>query len=126
MSFFDVSDVLNDPDFVTDFTVMSFTERIDGKGRALCDCNVLESRGVIQPATAKELERLPEGDRYSQVVSVLSVYPLSTGEEREGGKPDEILHRGKRYQIVSAEDWRDNTGLGHSKGLAVLMQGTGA
>ena len=119
ISFFDVADIITDPDFVTTFAVIRRTESTDDNGRSHVAEELLSGRGVIQPATPEERERLPEGDTVSAVMAVYSQEPLLAGDEA-GCKPDIIAYLGKEYEVKSVEDWRNN-GAGYSKALAVML-----
>ena len=74
----DLSELLADPGFAEPFTVTRREAVVFGD-----DYRTIESRfdavGSIQPATPKELERLPEEDRDKETVSVHTAFPLRTG-----------------------------------------------
>jgi hypothetical protein len=71
----DVSDLLDDPDFRQNFTVARITETVTSKGRAELSSTNLTISGVIVPATPRQLERLPEADRSSEIIAVYSRSP---------------------------------------------------
>ena len=58
----DVSALLDDTAFCTPFTVLRLTESVNDHGRAEYAEASMPMTGVVQPATARELDRLPEGD----------------------------------------------------------------
>jgi hypothetical protein len=118
MSFYDVSDVILDPDFVETFALIRRAETVDEQGMTHVAEQTQGSSGVIQPVTPRERERLPEGDQMSEAVAVYSVTPLSAGDDQEQ-KPDRIAYHGLVYEIKSVEPWGDDT-AGYCKALAVL------
>ena len=101
----DFSDMLSDPDFVEPFTVTRRDAVVFGD-----DYRTIESRhdavGSIQPATPKELERLPEEDRDKETVSIHTAFPLRTGG-RDTARPDRITRTkdGAAYLVASVEPW---------------------
>lgn len=116
----DISFLLSDPDFCAAFAVERFTEAVDDKGRAQLRGERLPWRGVVQPATARELERLPEGDRDRETITVYSREPLRVGQ-RPGGDTEcpaaDVIHwQGQRYEVASVEPWP-----GYVRALATLL-----
>ena len=75
----DVSQLLIDPDFARSFTVVRRTESVDEHGRAAYAEERFDALGSVQPATPKELERLPEGDRHKETVAVFTACALRAG-----------------------------------------------
>lgn len=112
----DISYLLSDPDFCAAFTVERCVEAVDDKGRAQLTSEVLPWRGVVQPATPRELERLAEGDRDRETITVYSRVPLRVGQRPEGTAADVILWQGQRYEVASVEPWH-----GYVRALATLL-----
>lgn len=101
----DLSKLMTDPDFARPLTVVRRTESVDEHGRASFAEERLDAVGVIQPATPKELERLPEGDRHKATVAVFTAFPLRAGDEAAGIAPDWLEWQGARYEVASLDDW---------------------
>lgn len=116
----DISFLLSDPDFCAAFTVERCVESVDDKGRAQLVSDTVPWRGVVQPATPRELERLPEGDRDRESITVYSRDPLRMGQRpaSDSGGPaaDVILWQGQRYEVASVEPWS-----GYVRVLATLL-----
>ena len=112
----DVSFLLSDPDFCAAFGIERCSETVDDMGRAHLACEVLPWRGVVQPAGPRELERLAEGDRDRETITVYSREPLRVGQRPEGSGPDVILWQGERYEVVNVEPWP-----GYVRALAQLL-----
>ncbi len=101
----DVAWILDDPDFCVAFEIERCTESVSAMGRAVTSVERLPFRGVIQPATPSELERLPEADRLKASIIVCSREYLSPGQMPEGSAPDIVFWKGRRYEVVSVESW---------------------
>lgn len=71
--------LLDDPDFVIGFQIARRTRTVNDYGRAVTEEEILPARGAVQPATPEELERLPEGDRYRESISVWTLFALRDG-----------------------------------------------
>lgn len=97
--------LMTDPAFARPFTVIRRTESVDEHGRASYAEERLDAVGVIQPATPKELERLPEGDRHKATVAVFTAFPLRAGDEAAGTAPDWLEWQGALYEVIGLDDW---------------------
>lgn len=58
---------------------------------------------VVQPVSGRELERLPEGLRERELLSVWSPVELRTGAEEH--EPDTIAIDGATYSVEKVEPW---------------------
>lgn len=101
----ELSLLLHDPDFSRPFVVLRRTERVDEHGRAEFAEERLDAEGAIQPATPKELERLPEGDRHKETLAVFTAFPLRAGDEAAGAAPDRIEWRGEWFEVAALDAW---------------------
>lgn len=101
----DLSVLLTDPDFARPFAVIRRTERVDERGRADYAQERFDALGSIQPATPKELERLPEGDRHKETVAVFTATALRAGDEETGTAPDWLERHGALYEVTSLDNW---------------------
>lgn len=119
---FDVSDVLLDPDWSQEFSVSRATETVGSDGRTVSSNATFTASGVIHPATAEQLERVPEADRSSEIIAVLTPTRLTPGSDAY--LPDVVTWKGKPYRVVNISDWSD-FGAGFVEALAasVDMQG---
>ncbi|KAA6208761.1 hypothetical protein ACU6T4_09120 [Avibacterium paragallinarum] len=78
---------------------------------------------IVIPASANDLQRLPEGERYLPTLKIFTQEPLKCG--------DLVLFRHFKYRITSATDWGDYgyyhyfatrlsaTTQGHSTGFTI-------
>lgn len=101
----DMSELLLDLDFVTDF-VIQVASGARVRGAAWVETLLSEDRrGVIQPASQKDTEFLAEGDRSRQAIKIWSAEYLSASDERVPKLGDKILWHGDTHRIVSVKDW---------------------
>jgi hypothetical protein len=82
---------------------------------------VLKGRGGFQPAQAKDLQRLPEGQRTDATVVIFTDAELLTGDT-PGEQSDHVVARGPgvyngvEFEIQSVEEWPN-----HRKYIAVKV-----
>jgi len=104
-----VSRLMNDPAFSSHYTV----KRRKGRwvnGRVELDApEFLQYYGPVQPATQKEIDQLPEGDRQNGTMKFFCKPPKKLYITSEGGgkvgASDEIIYRGELYKIFAVKDW---------------------
>lgn len=78
-------------------------------------------RMSVQPATDKDLQILPEGERTRRVLKGYTVTPLDTAEEPEVKRGDVILYDNTRFEVHHVERWIGD--LSHYKVLMVETDG---
>jgi hypothetical protein len=109
MSLVNVSRLMNDPAFASHYTVIRQGAKWDGIRFVVGEPETLQYYGPVQPATKKELEQLPEGDRQSGMVKFFCKPPQTLNITSENGEQanvsDEIIYRGQRYKIIAVMDW---------------------
>lgn len=118
----DITSLLLDPELGAQSFTINRTMGSWKKGRFVEDVTVIKAIGNIQPATAEELEQLPEGDRRKGVIVIRTPTPIyetqvvdSPEESPEGSAQtpqkehttDEITWRGNAYKVLSAMMWGD-------------------
>lgn len=105
MPFLDVSDVLDDPDFVTTFDVMKATQSISSNGVATDTSEPIDTGvyGVVEAAASLTLQRLAEGSRQGGAIHIYTRYRLSDGRGNE--EAHVVLWNGAHYTVVSVDDW---------------------
>ena len=57
----------------------------------------------VQPAGGKDLERLPEGERLKDYLTVLTPTELRT--RADAASPDRVSIDGATYEVVEVADW---------------------
>lgn len=91
---------------VTRYKVRGMT---DGKLDAARVETTLTIKAEIQPASYKDLLRLDEGLRTSEVIVIFTKTQLMVlgedAQKNETKPPDTIVYKNKTYQIERCEDW---------------------
>lgn len=116
MAQIDVSELMDDPDFVDELTVLNRTSWVDNNGMNRTGEMDFKTVGSVQPASARTVQKLPEAMR---VADMSSFWIKGTIVATAPGKYSSIIvFRKKRYQIISVADW-SNFGAGYSEGICV-------
>ena len=97
-----VKELIHDPDFCETFTLRHKTGVwVDGLFQTTAtDTSVT---GVVRPATGKELELLPEGDRMKDTKVFYTWEKVQVAEDENAS--DEFLWKGSRYKALQVKDW---------------------
>lgn len=72
----------------------------------------------VQPASPEDLEMLPEGRRQARAFRLFTSQEIKAG--RADQNPDQVELFGERYEVLSAENWRNNI-INHYSGIAVRL-----
>lgn len=95
----DVSDIITDPDFVQDFSIVRVTGAFDGQGNWVpTESAPLPQQGIVLPAKLDELQLLPEGERHDETQAIYSLVELTIGDMRTK-QSDLIIYMGKYYRV---------------------------
>jgi len=122
MALIDVSDLLLDPDFVNQVSLVHRTSTVGTNGKNTLVENTVQTIGSVQPAPAKDIQRLPDALRMSDVRKFwIKAEILADGSSQY---PDIIVFQGKRFQVINTEPWL-NYGAGWNAGLCVWEKPAG-
>lgn len=88
---------------MTRFGAQSFT---DGKRNANPGTTSALSAAIF-PAAGRDLQRLAEGTRASDVIQVFTTTTLICLDEVPGQPADHVHYKGKTYQVEHEDDWGD-------------------
>lgn len=122
MALVDVSELLLDPDFVNSISLIHRTVIVSSQGKAQISETTVTTIGSVQPAPVKDIQRLPESLRISDIRKFwIKAEILSDGSSQY---PDIIVYQGKRFQVINTETWL-NYGLGWNAGLCVWEKPSG-
>lgn len=109
--FDDLADLMNDPDFARPYTVIRTTgARVEGEF-VLDEPQRIPFYGPVQPASVRELEQLPEGERQKGIMKFMCKNPaeLYLTQEASGMQKgcvsDEVEWNGYRYKIIQVMPW---------------------
>ena len=67
--------------------------------------STLEATGLVTPADPKTLQLVPEGDRISSVLSILTATKVNLSNEGASSEADIILYGGIKYRVLRCFDW---------------------
>jgi hypothetical protein len=101
-------DILQDPELATEFVLIRSTETVNDSGRAEREETESNLTGVILPATEKQLERLPEEHRNSEVIAVYCPHQITSGSPTLA--PDRVTWRGEAFEVVQVKDFMQAAG----------------
>lgn len=112
----DVTELLVDPDFIDDLTLINRVPQMNSRGELILTETSTPTVGSVQPASGKALNRIPEALRE---VNMSSFWVKAEIVASSPGKYAAILvFRGRRYQVKNVFDWM-NFGEGWCEGLCV-------
>ena len=104
MPLLDVSDILDDPDFMDTMTVTWATETVNDLGRSVVTPQTFPNvPAVITAATGDLLKYLPDGARIEGAITVHTRFLLTS--ESETTAPDIIRWHGRDYVVTLLNDW---------------------
>ena len=116
MGILSVEEVLSDPDFVDEMVLIHRKTTVNSFGEnVLSECG-LPTYGVIQPASGKTIQRLPDALRVANLKSFWVRGKIVA--DGNGQYTDILVHKGIRYQVQNIFDWA-NWGEGWSEGTCV-------
>lgn len=101
----DVSELMVDPDFVMNFTIIRRTATINEFGENQPVETSEPGIGSIQAPTKETASRLPEG---VQLTRFKTVFTKAVFYANAAGKyVDQIEYKGKRYNVAAVTPWED-------------------
>lgn len=103
MALVDVSDLLVDPDFVNDMSLIHRVPTIDIYGQQSLVETQVDTIGVAEPSSGRDLERLPDALRIKDVYTFwIKAQIVADGTS---AYPDLILFNTNRYEVELILDW---------------------
>lgn len=66
-------------------------------------------RAAVQPVSGRDLLRLPEGLRTSELIAIWTATALQTASP-QGAPADRIAYNGTNYEVQQVEYWAENGG----------------
>ena len=101
-----VARVVNNPRLTREFIVRRpGPSAFDATGVAVMDSyQDVPFRGVVQPATPKQLELLPSGTNEKDVISVWSTAEIRI-DDSQGQMTDVMVIDGRSYRVTKLLDW---------------------
>lgn len=123
MGSIDVTELLSDPDFFDSIKIIKRKATVGDDGLNKITEKEIHTIGVIQPASGKTLQRLPEALRAADVSSFWVRGHLDA-DDCDKSYPTIIVYGCKRYQIQSVMDYT-NWGAGWCEGTAIREKPAG-
>jgi hypothetical protein len=121
MANIDVNDIIADPDLVDPMILVHRQACVDTLGSNRIKETAFTTWGIIQPASGKALQRLPEALRLANVRSFWVKGTIIT--DGNGQYPDILVYRGTRFQVQTVMDW-SNYGEGWAEGTCIQEKPT--
>src|SRR5271166_3894824 len=116
MAQLDVTEMLLDPEFIDTLTLIHITTSVNEMGENVLVETPTSTFGSVQPASFKQIQRLPEAIREADVRSFYIKAQIIT--DGSGQYPDIIVFQGKRFEVQTAAPWL-NYGSGWNEGVCV-------
>jgi hypothetical protein len=113
----DLSGMVNDADFAAAFTISRTTGQFVSGGYQPSVATV-PGYGIIRPADAASLDMIPDGDRVTGAIAILSTTQLY--ETNATGTSDTLTWDGAGYRIMRVFDC---SSTGYWKAIAVRQNG---
>jgi hypothetical protein len=130
MPLLNVSRVVSNPMFATSFSLLRSTGGDFATNGVWADTQTtVPMWGIVKPATAKELEQVPDGDRVKEVKSFHSTQQMFithvdgvnvTDPAYSPGVSDIVVYQGSHYRLSKIYPWQD---FGYYKALGVRIEG---
>lgn len=117
----DLSELVHDDDFCTHFTVCKVSKVVWERGVPTQTRTSVIVEGIVLPASAKDLDMLPEGDRVQGMKTFITdECSLDVGNTEKTS--DVCVWKGRSYKLISAWDYSAN---GYYKAVGSLMSEEG-
>lgn len=117
MAQIDVTELLLDPDFVDPVQVLRITTVVNDFGEnELTEAAPIDTVASVQPASGKQIQRLPEALRIADVRAFYIM--LEIIQDSTSAYPDVIVWQGQRYQVQLQNPWL-NFGQGWNEVIAI-------
>lgn len=101
----DVSELIDDPDFATTFTVKRRSGTFANEGKYTTTETTLTKAGVVQPASADDqVKYLPEGERRQHAIRVWCRDEIQMADGK-GKESDVVVWNGNQYRVGFSQPW---------------------
>lgn len=113
----DVSELIHDEDFCTEFTVIKKNEPIWERGVAVYEEIKKDVQGIVLPSSSEDIELLPEADRHHGLKSFFTdECELNITDDEKTS--DICVYGGKKYKLIHVFDYHKN---GYYKAIGTLI-----
>lgn len=104
----DLSEIANDPDLGEPQITIIRTLITFVPGGTAKSTTKIDTCGIITVADSTALQQIPEGDRVTGSLQVITPIRLVQTNEREQTLADKIVWRGNTYQVQAVDPWGDD------------------
>lgn len=80
--------------------------------------STLTIRACVQPATGKDLLRLPEGRRSNETRALFTTTQLYTGDIASAFQADQVIIDGDPWEVQHVEDWNQGGAMNQNGATA--------
>jgi len=119
----DISEIINDPDFMQDVVVTRSAGYFAIGGWVEDTAATLTYKGVVLPTTSRDIQQVPEADRVTESMTFYThekLYVTHGGDTASDGTSDKIEYLGSSYKLVKVIDY---TAFGYNKAIGVRVAG---
>lgn len=78
----------------------------DGRVGASVETRVNDVDATVNPIPGDKMAALPEGERNSKQIRVITEYELTEGDEDAQTRPSIIVYEGERYEVREVSKYR--------------------
>ena len=130
---FDVSDILNDTDFLDCIVLTRNVQTVDNNGNATNTAKkyvnpyYIDFYGVVTQGGGERLDRGEAGERNQQTITIVTRHKLTAGRVLPSGEADSadvVTWNGNRYTVVQVDDY-SRYGMGFIQAVCELLTLTG-
>lgn len=120
MALIDVSEVLDDPDFLDTITIVRVVAAVNAYGENELTESSFEAPAVVQPASPDTLARLPDSVRSQDAITVWYKGLLKSSAGADS-YPDKVVWGGYTF-VVHATDPFNNYGAGYVEATCIRLE----
>lgn len=110
-----LGELIHDLDFCDTFTIIRNTGSTWSKGVQTSTTSTIEFEGIVSPASSKEIEMLPEGDRQGGLKTFYADQPFHITDTDTVS--DICVYRNQKYKLLRVFDYQSN---GYYKAIGTL------
>ena len=111
-----LQELIHDSDFCDTFEIIRYAGSTWSRGVQTVETTHIAVEGIVSPATSKDLELLPEGDRRNGLKTFYSDTPFRLTDT--DGMSDTCIYRGQAYKLLQVFDYQNN---GYYKAIGALV-----
>jgi hypothetical protein len=119
MALIDVNELLSDPDLSDTFQVMRSTLTVTQGGVSSVSSATYDAYGVVQPASGRELQLLPDSARTAGTIIVYTPFALQGVTDTT--VPDIVIWDERNYRVTLTNPYT-NYGAGYTQATCTLIE----